>query len=867
MPQTGISFEKKTNDLSKRVLDFFERIRYSFLSAKDDPSEYGSKWKSSVEEIRDMFDSLDDFSKELKKYVEEKDIFSGEAKDPTSVTAQRIYDNIKEMRFKSKSVSDPFSKTLGDDVVDKFLEKEHHLIAFLHYAIRSHNNAIPKQVWIENDLPPDEITQGSMGLDLEIDDIELYIKEHYGENKQTDRLSSKVKGALDKLEDMFIEKYGEDNWEDLEEVDIPTLKKAETKSEEEKSAIDFLIPNKPMFRIFEIDDLKEIKGLSGEFVVQEKYDGMRIQIHKVDNNVKIYSYNKIDITDKCPEQVEEIKKKHFGSCILDAELMLFLDDEPLHRAETISYVFKLKDENKKGVLKSHVFDIMQHEGKSVMEEPLRERINILLYQYSQHSSEMLAFPSKKDTRMADSIKEVLEYSKDIMKLPASEGVVIKDMESTYYRGIAQNPKWIKWKKFVDLDVIVLKDRKTKSGLHSYTMGIGPVPASVVREYETVEFEDKEYLEVGKALNTKTNVEVGKIVRVKVDEVRKKGKSFSLYSAKVIEVPEVLVSDTFETLEHLASKTKKSLTDALDFLGENVLRTPYKIMSGVGESQKKVKKAYYVTDEIHGTAEIILKEDLDGFTIYGFEGDTLMQKNALHNIDIWKEQLTEIIKTKRSTLRIAIKNEILESGRPKITFEKIVEFVKDNYPETFEDVFDNKEDKLMSWMKTEGDVSFVYHHPNKFSVQSDELTKDIEVLQKEDRKGKFVIKRREDENIDFIIEYKDKRNAWTIEIEDSEDIFNLFGKSGKYPAIVAKNLDSGKTLDEGELLLGVQKQGYHEYKLNGDKFDTRIHIRVLPVNEKNVWLAWTGKKQEMLPLDEDEKLWDITEDKYANLEFP
>jgi len=867
MPQTGISFEKETSDLSKRVLDFFERIRYSFLSAKDDPKEYGSKWKSAVEEIRDMFDSLDDFSKELKKYVEEKDVFSGDAKDPTSVTAQRIYDNIKEMRFKSKSVSDPFSKVLGDEVVDILLEKEHTLIAFLHYAIRSHSNAIPKKVWVKNNLPPDEITQGSMGLDLEIDDIGLYIKEHYGGDKSTDRLSSKIKGALKKLEDMFVEKYGEESWEDLEEIDIPTLKKAETKSEEEKSAIDFIIPNKPMFRIFEIDDLKEIKGLSGEFVVQEKYDGMRIQIHKVDNNVKIYSYNKIDITDKCPEQVEEIKKKHFGSCILDAELMLFLDDEPLHRAETISYIFKLKDENKKGVLKAHVFDIMQHEGKSVMEEPLRERINILLYQYSQHSSEMLAFPSKKDTRMADSIKEVLEYSKDIMKLPASEGVVIKDMESTYYRGISQNPKWIKWKKFVDLDVIVLKDRKTKSGLHSYTMGIGPVPASVVREYETVEFEDKEYLEVGKALNTKTNVEVGKIVRVKVDEVRKKGKSFSLYSAKVIEVPEVLVSDTFETLEHLASKTKKSLEDALDFLGDNVLRTPYKIMSGVGESQEKLKKAYYVTDNIHGTAEIILKEDLDGFTIYGFEGDTLMQKNALHSIDIWKEQLTEIIKTKRSTLRIAIKNEILESGRPKVTFEKIIEFVRDNYPETFEDVFDNKEDKLMSWMKTEGDVSFVYHHPNKFSVQSDELTKDIEVLQKEDRKGKFVIKRREDENIDFIIEYKDKRNAWTIEIEDSEDIFNLFGKSGKYPAIVAKNLDSGKTLDKGELLLGVQKQGYHEYKLNGDKFDTRIHIRVLPVDEKNTWLAWTGKKQEMLPLDEDEKLWDITEDKHANLEFP
>ena len=196
------------------------------------------------------------------------------------------------MRFKSKSVSDPFSKTLGDNIIEELLEKEHTLIAFLHYSIRSHSNAIPKKVWIKNNLPPDEISQGSMGLDLEIDDIELYIKEHYGEHKKTDRLSSKIKGALSKLEDMFVEKYGEDNWEDLEEVDIPAIKKAETKSEEEKSAIDFIIPNKPMFRIFEIDDLKEIKGLSGEFVVQEKYDGMRIQIHKIDNNVKIYSYNK-----------------------------------------------------------------------------------------------------------------------------------------------------------------------------------------------------------------------------------------------------------------------------------------------------------------------------------------------------------------------------------------------------------------------------------------------------------------------------------------------------------------------------------------------------------------------------------------------
>ena len=67
-----------------------------------------------------------------------------------------------------------------------------------------------------------------------------------------------------------------------------------------------------------------------------------------------------------------------------------------------------------------------------------------------------------------------------MELPSSEGVVIKDTESTYIIGKQKNAKWIKWKKFVDLDVVVLDSKKTASGLYSYTMGIGPVNAETSR---------------------------------------------------------------------------------------------------------------------------------------------------------------------------------------------------------------------------------------------------------------------------------------------------------------------------------------------------------------------------------------------------
>ena len=65
------------------------------------------------------------------------------------------------------------------------------------------------------------------------------------------------------------------------------------------------------------------------------------------------------------------------------------------------------------------------------------------------------------------------------------------------------------------------------------------------------------MNVGKALNTKISVDIGDIVRVKVDEVKKKGDAYSIYSAKVIEVPEVEYPDKLVTLELLSKDTKKS----------------------------------------------------------------------------------------------------------------------------------------------------------------------------------------------------------------------------------------------------------------------------------------------------------------------
>ncbi len=75
----------------------------------------------------------------------------------------------------------------------------------------------------------------------------------------------------------------------------------------------------------------------GAGVEYEKYDGMRIQIHKTDT-IKVYSFNNRDITPKFHKQIKILEDEKFPKCILDGEVTLYNQDEPLHRADTIAFI-------------------------------------------------------------------------------------------------------------------------------------------------------------------------------------------------------------------------------------------------------------------------------------------------------------------------------------------------------------------------------------------------------------------------------------------------------------------------------------------------------------------------------------------------
>ena len=205
-------------------------------------------------------------------------------------------------------------------------------------------------------------------------------------------------------------------------------------------------------------------------LADDKYDGIRAQIHSDGDQVKIYSRTLDEITDRFPELIDTARLigRHI---ILDGEIVAYRD-HILPFASLQPRIGRRKLTEK--VLEAapvvfFAFDILQLDDDSLLDQPLRDRLIRLRSVVDESGVLRLGFQRTVSTP-AD-----IEEAFDAARARANEGLVVKAPDSLYTPG-RRGKAWLKYKKaLATIDCVITAAEyghgKRRGVLSDYTFAI------------------------------------------------------------------------------------------------------------------------------------------------------------------------------------------------------------------------------------------------------------------------------------------------------------------------------------------------------------------------------------------------------------
>jgi DNA ligase-1 len=192
-----------------------------------------------------------------------------------------------------------------------------------------------------------------------------------------------------------------------------------------------------------------LTALGGDVTVEFKLDGARIQVHRDGDDVRVWTRTLREVTDGVPELVERVRGLPCRTAVLDGET-LALDDEGRPRAFQDTMSRFGSDADDAGVLLSpFFFDVLHLDGRDLLDEPLRVRLDAL--------AELLADDEHAALRMPGVRCPAPEQAADVLAdaLDAGhEGVVVKALDAPYAAG-RRGAAWQKVKPVHTLDLVVI----------------------------------------------------------------------------------------------------------------------------------------------------------------------------------------------------------------------------------------------------------------------------------------------------------------------------------------------------------------------------------------------------------------------------
>lgn len=236
--------------------------------------------------------------------------------------------------------------------------------------------------------------------------------------------------------------------------------------------------------------------------LEEKYDGIRCQLHKQGGRVELFSRDLKRITGQFPDLARAALALP-GDCILDGELLAWRDGRALPFAELQKRLGRKGDDFFLGAeipVSFSAYDILWLDGRTLLKESLATRRALLAPLLAGGDALAKAFHLAPVQQVSTAVE--IEAAFLAARQRGNEGLMAKDPLSSYTpgrRGLA----WLKLKKaYATLDVVVVAVEQGHGKRHhvlsDYTFAI--------RDEEN----DNRLLTVGKAYSGLTDVEIAQL---------------------------------------------------------------------------------------------------------------------------------------------------------------------------------------------------------------------------------------------------------------------------------------------------------------------------------------------------------------------
>ncbi|HEX3394685.1 MAG TPA: ATP-dependent DNA ligase [Acidimicrobiales bacterium] len=206
--------------------------------------------------------------------------------------------------------------------------------------------------------------------------------------------------------------------------------------------LDVLRPVLPMLAATSADVATALAGL-GACSVEWKLDGARIQAHRRGNEVRLFTRNLNDVTDRLPGVVDVVAGLEADTVVLDGEILGVRDDRPEAFQETMSSFGRRSGPPGRAALGVWFFDCLHLDGNDLLDRPLLERTAAL---------ERIGAP-RVPTLVTDDVDAALAFQAEALAA-GHEGVMVKAASSPYEAG-RRGSAWRKVKPVHTLDLVVL----------------------------------------------------------------------------------------------------------------------------------------------------------------------------------------------------------------------------------------------------------------------------------------------------------------------------------------------------------------------------------------------------------------------------